>query len=169
MIFGLSLYMVSLPLPPITTYSLERFTAMHLRPVAAQARPVVPPPRKGSSTVPPCGTMANISSISFWGLVVICTRSDGFTPYWNTPGRHGPEVGRRPLHPHTTYSHAARKRPFWGRHVGLIQGNTPSQCQPAACIASVIMGSCRQSVNTIMGLPSLAIRQHSESQRLAQA
>lgn len=44
----------------------------------------------------------------------------------------------------------------------------PRHIHPAACMASVIVGNCRQSVKTSKGAPSLATRQHSESHIVAQ-
>src|SRR5579859_2644763 len=69
-----------------------------------------------------------------------------------------------PLLPHTAYSAALRKRqgPL-GRPAGLIHGNTPRQVAPAVCSASVVLGSCRQSVNSTIGAPGLATRRHSDS------
>jgi hypothetical protein len=56
------------------------------------------------------------------------------------------------------------KRPIWGRAPGLLQTTSPRQVQPPAWRASVAAGSCRQSVNTQIGAPGLAIRRHSACQ-----
>jgi hypothetical protein len=43
------------------------------------------------------------------------------------------------------------------------QSTIPRQTHPPACTASVIVGSCRQSVNTHSGAPGFATRRHSLS------
>lgn len=50
-----------------------------------------------------------------------------------------------------------------GRAEGLCQTTSPRHIQPAACTASVTLGSCLQSVKTRSGAPSRAMRQHSQS------
>lgn len=61
------------------------------------------------------------------------------------------------------YSAWERKRPFWGRELPLSHTAVPRQIQPAHWMASVRLGSCRQSMNTHRGAPGLAMRLHSES------
>ena len=137
---------------------------IHFRPVASAARAVLPPPRKGSNTVPPSGTMLMSSAMSGIGLLVRWTFSALFTGYLKTPGRHC-RVWRynRPLQPYTMNSASRRNSPSIGRDEGLFQTTIPRHANPAACTASVTLGSWRQSVKTRRGAPSRAIRQHSQS------
>ena len=60
------------------------------------------------------------------------------------------------------------RSPIMGRALGFCQTTTPRHSQPAAWMASVRLGNCRQSVNTSSGEPSRATRQHSESHKVAQ-
>jgi hypothetical protein len=58
----------------------------------------------------------------------------------------------------------AENRPIAGRHASVLSQTTiPRQTHPPAWTASVIVGSCRQSVNTHSGAPGFATRPHSPS------
>lgn len=81
-------YAVFIRSAAILAYSGESSMPTHLLPVAFAARAVEPPPRKGSSTVPPSGTMPMSSAMSGIGLLVRWTFSALFTGYLKTPGRH---------------------------------------------------------------------------------
>lgn len=48
-------------------------------------------------------------------------------------------------------------RPFCGLACGLCQASTPRHSHPAAWIASVVVGSCRQSVNS-NAVPPVLVR-----------
>ena len=84
----LSVYAASIRSAAILAYSGESSMPMHFLPVAFAASAVLPPPRKGSSTVPPSGTMPMSSAMSGIGLLVRWTFSALFTGYLKTPGRH---------------------------------------------------------------------------------
>ena len=60
----LSVYAVFIRSAAILAYSGESSMPTHLLPVAFAARAVEPPPRKGSSTVPPSGTTPMSSAMS---------------------------------------------------------------------------------------------------------
>ncbi len=62
-----------------------------------------------------------------------------------------------------TNSASCRKEPRLGLALGLCQTIIPFHAQPAAWIASVRAGSCRQSLKTRQDAPALASRQHSPS------
>ena len=66
------------------------------------------------------------------------------------------------------YSDCWRKRPFCGRLATLSHTAKPRQVQPAHCRASVMAGSCRQSMNRQTGAPGLAIRRASCSHAAVQ-
>lgn len=84
----LFVYAVFIRSAAILAYSGESSMPTHLLPVAFAARAVEPPPRKGSSTVPPSGTTPMSSAMSGIGLLVRWTFSALFTGYLKTPGRH---------------------------------------------------------------------------------
>ena len=140
-------------------------------PSSLAARTVVPEPQNGSRILPPGSQIFTRSRMSGSGFSVTWVRCCGFA-YRNTPGRQptGRFTGIRPLLPHTTNSLCWRNRPFCGRQVSLSHTTTPRQIHPAHCSASVMHGSCRQSMNRQTGAPSLqafhASNSHSAIQRV---
>jgi hypothetical protein len=141
------------------------------RPSSSAATPVVPLPTKGSRTMPPGGqirTNCCMTGVGFpvtWCLSAIRTGSR-ITPH-RQPTSSSSLLG--PAVAHTTYSHCAANRPMAGRHACVLSQTTmPRQTHPPAWIASVVVGSCRQSVKTHSGAPGLATRRHSPIQRAHQ-
>jgi len=106
------------------------------------------------------------SRITPIGFSVMCSRSRGDDSSHH-PGRDGSPVriGIAPLLPHTTNSHACPGRPACDLNdpMGFAHDAMPRQHHPPACSASVVVGSCRQSVNNATKAPSRATRRHSAS------
>ena len=151
----------------IVKYSADNSMPTYLRPDSWQATPVEPPPMNGSSTVPPGCVMASRSRMSATGLLVRWTFWAATTGYEYRPGKQDREgAAKRPLEPEITNSHCCLNLPTCGRADLLSHGTIPSQRHPAPCIASVNAGNCLQSVKTMRGAPSLAMRQHSPSQSI---
>ena len=109
------------------------------------------------------------SWISSTGLLVRCTFLVATTEWLNIPGRHCLVVAiNGPLLAKTKNSACWRNLPIMGRQEFLFQTTILRHVQPAPCTASVNAGSCLQSENTSNGAPSLAMRQHSDSQSVHQ-
>jgi hypothetical protein len=127
---------------------------------------VVPLPANGSSTTPPGRQIRTSRCITAFGFPVTWCLSAIRTGSRITPQRHPTSSSSLlgPAVPHTTYSHCAANRPIAGRHASVLSQTTiPRQTHPPAWIASVIVGSCRQSVKTHRGAPSFATRRDSPS------
>ena len=149
-------------------YSADNSTPINLRPVCWQASAVVPPPMNGSRTTPPSGVTWSRSITSGRGLPVKWTLSAATTWWLYTPGKHRRVyILAGALAAWTTNSASRLKLPSMGLALGLCQTTIPRHSQPAACIASVMTGSWRQSLNTRARAPGLATRQHSESHKVA--
>lgn len=77
-------------------------------------------------------------------------------------------VVEEPLTPQMMNSESCFGPPLRGRLDGLIHGIVPLQVHPAICRASEVVGSCRQSVKTIVTACSVEARYASVSSSVSQ-